>query len=133
MVEQWRPARRKKKNSFWSWLAFVSVLVLLVFFAQRNISLYRQGREYRERAERLEAEMRTLEEQRSQLEAQAEATGEESFLERVALERLNLKRSGEEVIVFEIEPEEAEVSLEETELDFWEKLKATVGGWFRRQ
>lgn len=77
--------------------------------------------------------MRTLEEQRSQLEAQAEAAGEESFLERVALERLNLKRPGEEVIVFEIESAETEVSLEETELDFWEKLKATVGSWFRRQ
>lgn len=77
--------------------------------------------------------MQALEEQRSQLETQAEAAGEESFLERVAMERLNLKRPGEEVVVFEMEPEETEVASEETNLSFWDKLKATVGSWFKRQ
>jgi len=133
MVKHWSPARRKKKPSCWLWLVLVLGLALVIFFTWQNIRLYVQAIEYRERAERFDSELQALEDQYRQLEAQAIAASDDSFLERVALERLNLKRPGEEVVVFEIQSEDPDIDLSEGEFNLWDKLKATVSGWFKRQ
>lgn len=126
-------ARRKKKSNYWLWLVLILGLALLGFFVWQNVFLYVQAIEYRERVERLDSELQALEDQYRKLETQAIVASDDAFLERVALERLNLRRPGEEVVVFEVKPEDPDVNLPDGELNLWDKLKATVSDWFKRQ
>ncbi len=115
------------------WLALSLTLLLVFFFARQNFELYRRQAEYVERAEELAAEIEALEIRESQLEFQMEATSQEAFLERVARERLNLKKPGEEVVVFEVELAEEDTEEPEEIFGFWQRIKNKISNWFKRQ
>ena len=62
-----------------------------------------------------------MEEKKQKLEAGISQTGMESYLEKEARERFNLKKPGEEVVVFTKEKTEPKKQSEQ-EKTFWQKI-----------
>lgn len=114
-------------------MIFGLTVALVVLFTNHNIDLARRRAGYQNKLEQLEKEREALQAREDQLAFQIEASGQEAYLERVARERLNLKRPGEQVVVFEMDEEEP-VSVEpDSGESIWQRIGDRVRGWFRRQ
>ena len=131
MVGYWQPAHKRKKKESWRWIVLSLILLLMVFFIYRNIELARHRRDYANRAEELYNEVEILKNEKDHLEWQMEITDQSIFLEQIAHGRLNLKKPGEEVIVFEIGLNEEEET--DQNVDFWDQLKDKIVDFFKRQ
>ncbi len=128
MVGYWQPAHKRKKRESWQWIVLVLILLLVLFFIYRNIGLARYRNDYADRVEGLYDEVENLKAEKDQLERQMEMADQHIFLEQVAHERLNLKKPGEQVIVFEINSKTEEEA--EQAVGFWTKLKNKIIGFF---
>jgi len=132
MADYWRP-RSKKRSRRWFWAVLAPILIAIFFFARQNLLLNQRRLEQKNRIAELEAEQQLLEREKNELEQQLEVADRDDFLERVARERLNLKRPDERVVVFEVEP--GLVAAEEAEIKpgFWSRFKARIFSFFQRQ
>jgi len=133
MVAYWRSAYQKKHNDKKQWLLLSLMLLVSLFFFGQNLRVYLRKIEYRQDLIDVQSEISSLESQERQLEFQTDATNEEIFLERLARERLNLRKPGEQVIVFEIEKENQDDLINQEESNFWLRAISNVKGWFKRQ
>lgn len=75
--------------------------------------------------ENLKAEIESLEKQREELSQKISQTQTESFLEKEARERFNLKKPGEEAVVI-LAPEEKKEEVKEQKT-FWQKILEKIG------
>ena len=95
-----RPRKHRKESVFFSiflTILFFCVIGLLII---SNVKINQRRGELNSRIESLKTEMRALEEEKQILEAQVSQTEMESYLEKEARERFNLKKPGEEVVAF---------------------------------
>lgn len=92
-----------------SWPPFVFLLVIAAgFLAVSAARIVVRERAIARERRALEVRARELEQERARLEAALRALGSPEAVERAAKERLNLKQSGEEVVV--VVPEERPVA-----------------------
>ena len=104
----------------------VSIFLVVGLLIVANWRINQKRAEYNAQVEVLRAELQALEIKRQQLQAQIYQTSEESYLEREARERFNLKKSGEEVVI--ILPAEEE-EIKEQEKGFWGKVLDKIKFW----
>ncbi len=101
---RWFP-KIPRGRAVWAWPPLVLFFVVAAGFLATSATriVIRERAILRERRA-LEERVRALEEERSRLEAAIRELGSPQAVERAAKERLNLKQSGEEVVV--VVPEE---------------------------
>lgn len=117
---------RKTKKGSWQnifFAVFLGLLILIVvgflFFA--NWQMGQRRRELNSQIEALQKEIQALEEKHQTLEVDLSQSAEESYLEKEARERFNLKKPGEEVVT--ILPFKEEIQAEkERETVWWNPL-----------
>ncbi len=132
MADYWRP-RSKKRSHRWFWVVITPVLIAIFFFARQNLLLNQRRLVQKDEIAKLEMERQLLEREKNELERRLEVVDREDFLERVARERLNLKRPDEKVVVFEVEPDLVAAEEAEIKPGFWSRFKAKVFSFFKRQ
>ncbi len=87
-------------KDLWSWPPVVVILVFAV--AGLGVSAVRVGRrawDIRRERQAVAAKVRELEAEKARLEAAIEALGSAAAVERLAKEKFNLQKPGEEVVV----------------------------------
>lgn len=122
--------KRKKRSKAWQAILFSLISAIFIFgvigfliFYNWQISQRRTG--LTERIEGLKAEIEFLEKRKKELEASASKAGQESHLEEVAREQLNLKKPGEEVVTILAPEQEEKEALEEK--NFWQRILEKIG------
>jgi cell division protein FtsB len=133
MVGYWRPGRKKKKKNWALFLGLGLTVLLLVYFLFQNIRIAGIKKDYVDRLVETQETVDVLRDRISELELQTDITSQEINLERLARERLNLKKPGEQVIVFEKQELEELVVLTEQAGGLLDRLKQAILGWFKRQ
>jgi cell division protein FtsB len=114
--------KQYKKESFQT-VFFSTILVLLVlvvigFVIVSNWKVSQKRAELNDRIEILKSEIQDLKIEKEVLEARASESFDNSYLEKEARERFNLKKPGEEVVTILL-PEEKGESVEEKEKAWW--------------
>ncbi|MFC1630062.1 septum formation initiator family protein [Patescibacteria group bacterium] len=102
-------------------LLFAAVGFLIFTNLQRN----KQRLELNSRIEGLQGEIMVLEERKQELSAGISEVSNESYLEKEARERFNLKKPGEEVVV--VVPTEEKDEEQEEQKSFWQKILQKLG------
>ena len=121
MIAQFRKIKRPKQPKFLSVVGFGFFLIIICFLVVSNIKLSDKREQIKSQAELLKNEIQILEQEREKLQAQVSQTKLESYLEKEARERFNLKKPGEQVVAFVREkPEEKEQT--EEKKGFWDKI-----------
>lgn len=117
-------ARKKSsgKTNFSRFFFALLAILAITFLAISNWRLGQKRLSLAERFKTLEKETKILEEKNKELEAQISYASRESFLEREARERFNLKKPGEEVVAV-VPPEETEEKKNiEVPKSFWQQF-----------
>lgn len=99
----------------------ILVFALIGFLAVSNLRINKKRTELQSQIERLETEIKTLEEKKEKLQAGISAGESESFLEKEAREKLGLKKPGEEVVVVMPPKENSDGKAQENKT-FWQKF-----------
>jgi cell division protein FtsB len=86
-----------------------------------NVKLGDKREEIKSQTQILKNEIQILTQEKEKLQAQASQTKLESYLEKEARERFNLKKPGEQVVAFVREKPEKEEQTEEKK-GFWDKI-----------
>ncbi len=112
--------RKKNQNILTS--LFISLLLfsVVIFLFMSNFRLYQKRADVSSILHQLEEKTQELEEEKEQIEQQIKEVGSEDFLEKIAREKLNLIKPGEQVVVVKIETEEEEEEEIEEESSFWD-------------
>lgn len=122
MVKKLRRAKKESyQNIFFSvFLVFLFVAVIGLLFVS-NWRLSQKRTELNSRIEVLKQEIGVLEKQNQELKTKISESQKESFLEKEAREKFNLKKPGEEVVV--VVPEESKKeNPKEKEKIWWNPL-----------
>ena len=99
MVAKFKPEKKTSwQKIFFSILLGVVPLVVMVFLIVSNFRINQKRMELNSRIEELKQEVQATEEEIQALQAQISQSGQESYLEKEARERFNLKKPGEEVV-----------------------------------
>lgn len=98
----------------------------LLFLANSNWKLYKKRGAIENQIAVLQNEVAELEQKNEELQSDIAEAQTPEYLERVARERLNLKKPGEEVVAVVI-PESQETVSQEQEKSWWEKLLEKIG------
>ena len=115
-----------KKASSWRDIIFpvlmVSILVIIVgFLVVSNYRINKKRAEMGVRIDELKAEIQILEERRQGLEAKIFQADQDSYLEKEARERFNLKKPGEEVVAI-IQPDAKSEESKAAAKQWWNPL-----------
>ncbi len=96
-----KKGRNKLKKSIFAFI-FLSIIFLAIIglLIISNVRINQKRGGMQSRIVSLKQEVQTLEDKKQRLTAQISQTEMESYLEKEARERFNLKKPGEEVIVF---------------------------------
>ena len=111
--------KNKKESLFFSILLGVLVFVVIGFLIVSNLRINQRRNELNSQLQSLQQELQALEAKKTQLESDFSESSEESYLEKEARERFNLKKPGEEVVAV-LPAEEEEGGVEEK--GFWQKI-----------
>lgn len=123
--------RRKKAGSslqaiFFSIFLGILILVAIGFLVFSNLQINKRRTELTLRLESLKKEIEILVEKNQELTAKISQVQKESYLEKEARERLNLKKPGEEMVVV-LSPEKSEENETEEKKSFWQKFLEKLG------
>ena len=123
--------RRKKEGSslktiFFSIFLGILILAAIGFLVFSNLQINKRRTELTLRLESLKKEIEILVEKNQELTAKISKTQKESYLEKEARERLNLKKPGEEMVVV-LSPEKSEENETEEKKSFWQKFLEKLG------
>jgi len=123
--------RRKKAGSslrtiFLSIFLGTLILAAIGFLVFSNLQINKRRTELTLRLESLKKEIEILVEKNQELTAKISQVQEESYLEKEARERLNLKKPGEEMVVV-LSPEKSEENETEEKKSFWQKFLEKLG------
>ena len=115
-----------KKASDWRDVIFpvlmVSILVIIVgFLVVSNYRINKKRAEMGVRIDGLKAEIQILEERRQGLEDKISQADQDSYLEKEARERFNLKKPGEEVVAI-IQPDAKSEEFKAVAKQWWNPL-----------
>ena len=115
-----------KKALSWRDIIFpvlmVGLLVIIVgFLVVSNYRINKRRAELGARIDELKAEIQILEERRQGLEAKISQADQDSYLEKEARERFNLKKPGEEVVAI-IRPDGKSEESKEAAKQWWNPL-----------
>lgn len=102
------------------------MFAILLFLANSNWKLYKKRTALEGQINTLQNEVTSLEERNRELQSDIAEAQTPEYLERMARERLNLKKPGEEVVAVVI-PESQEAVSQEQEKSWWEKLLEKIG------
>lgn len=116
-----RPHKNSWESTFFSILLSVLLLIVFGFLVVSNIRISQKRVQFDLRISSFKKEIQALEEENQKLKAQISQIGRESYLEKEARERFNLKKPGEEVVVFTKEKTEP-VGEQRKEKNFWQKI-----------
>lgn len=114
-----RPSENSWESIFLSIIVSILLLIVFGFLVVSNIRISQKRARFDSQISSLKNEIQILEEENQKLKTQISQIGEESYLEKEARERLNLKKPGEEVVIFTKEKAE---SVEHREKSFWQKI-----------
>ena len=104
----------------------ILVFALIGFLAVSNLRINKKRTELQSQIERLETEIKTLEEKKEKLKAGILESESETFLEKEAREKLGLKKPGEEVVVVLPPKETAEEGAQEQK-SLWQRILEKLG------
>ena len=115
-----------KKALSWRDIIFpvlmVGLLVIIVgFLVVSNYRINKRRAELGARIDELKAEIQILEERRQGLEAKISQADQDSYLEKEARERFNLKKPGEEVVAI-IQPDAKSEESKAVAKQWWNPL-----------
>ena len=122
----------KKETSSQSifFIVFLSILFVAIigFLIISNLRVSKKRESFISQIEALKKEIQALEEKKEKLQAGIQESQSESFLEKEARERLNLKKPGEEVAAVLPPEEKKEVNPRELkEKNLWQKILDAIG------
>ena len=122
----------KKETSSQSifFIVFLSILFVAIigFLIISNLRVSKKRESFISQIESLKKEIQALEEKKEKLQAGIQESQSESFLEKEARERLNLKKPGEEVAAVLPPEEKKEVNPRELkEKNLWQKILDAIG------
>ncbi len=108
-------------------MLFFGFLILTVvgFLVFSNFRISQRRAMLNSQIERLKTEIKAAEEKKLQLQSQVYESSREEFLEKEAREKLNLKKSGEEVVA--VLPSEEDKTEEPQKQSFWDKILGKIG------
>lgn len=123
--------RRKKAGSslqtiFFSIFLGILILAAIGFLVFSNLQINKRRTELTLRLESLKKEIEILVEKNQELTAKIPQVQKESYLEKEARERLNLKKPGEEMVVV-LSPDKSEEEKPEEQKSFWQKFLEKLG------
>lgn len=126
MIQKIKKIKKESRQSvFFSIFLGILLFVVSWFLITSNLKINQRRAELNSQIESLKKEIQNLEQKKRELEAKISESASESYLEKEARERFNLKKPGEEVVSI-IPPEEKEET-PKTEKNLWqtilEKLK----------
>lgn len=125
MIAKFKKTKRESWQSlFFSIFLGLALFLIIGFLIVANWRINQRRSELNAQLEVLKKELQILEEEKARLQTQISQFPQESYLEREARERFNLKKPGEEVVV--ILPSEEKKKVKEEEgfwKEFWRKLK----------
>ena len=126
LTKQKKFKKSQSQTVFFS--VFISLLVLVVigFLIFTNWKISQRRSELNLRIESLKKEIQILEEKNAQLRAGISQSLTESYLEKEAREKFNLKKPGEEVLTI-LPPEEGEEEMGAKEKSLWQKILEKLG------
>ena len=119
-VKKDKKERSVLKSQIFLVLAIVLVIGAIVFFTVKNMELNKSKGQLYSKIESLKRETRVLEERNKELSSQISESSAESFVEKEARERLNLKKPGENVVV--ILPPKENPQKQEPVKNFWQRI-----------
>ena len=96
-------------------------IIIIGFLVVSNIKLSERRDQIGLQTQILKNEIQILEQEKEKLQAQVSQTKLESYLEKEARERFNLKKPGEQVVTFVKEKSEQKQETEQ-EKGFWDKI-----------
>jgi len=119
--------RRSHQNILPSLVVSVILVLIISFLAVSNLKIKQKREETVAKAESLQREMQNLENQSKALQASMSESTEQSFLEKEAREKFQLKKPGEEVVVV-LPPEQTPLPQEQEKTNsFWEAILKKLG------
>jgi cell division protein FtsB len=121
MLAQFRKIERPNKSKFLNIFGFGFFIIIIGFLVVSNIKLSERRDQIGLQTRILKNEIQILEQEKEKLQAQVSQTKLESYLEKEARERFNLKKPGEQVVAFVKEKSEQKQETEQ-EKGFWDKI-----------
>ncbi len=121
MLAQFRKIERPNKSKFLNIFGFGFFIIIIGFLVVSNIKLSERRDQIGLQTQILKNEIQILEQEKEKLQAQVSQTKLESYLEKEARERFNLKKPGEQVVTFVKEKSEQKQETEQ-EKGFWDKI-----------
>jgi len=123
--------RKKSKDSvqsvFFSVFLTILIFVIISFLLFSNWRINKKRSELSQKLEGLKKEVEALEAKKEELLTKISQVQSESYLEKEARERFNLKKPGEEVVtILNSEKEEKKEEVKK-EKSFWQRILEKVG------
>lgn len=115
--------RRSLKNLIISFFLGVFALFVIALLISTNWKIYQKKAGLKAKVAELQKETAILEKRNLDLSRDLSYIESEEYLERVAREQLDLKKSGEDVIVIQKQDNLEKNNIEESE-SWWERLKS---------
>ena len=111
-------------------LGLCALLVVLALVVIANMNVYKKKRELGTQIKGLEQKVQDLKEKNSQLKESTARADDQSYIEKVAREELELQQPGEKVISFV----SAETQMPKTESNqgFLHSWLSWLGGWLKK-
>jgi cell division protein FtsL len=121
---------KKKGNNLFiksSFFLFLAVLALVVFLLFTNWKIMQRRTELNEKLESLKTEVKDLQNYNDELEQGMAESQTEEYLEKIARESLDFKKTGEDVVVVKssVSTSAEEVKIEDK--SFWRKILEMLG------
>ena len=125
------PRKIKKRGSFRTLLFSVFLIAFIlgisVFLISSNIGVGQKKSQLFEKLKSLEKEIQKIQEKNKELKQQSSESSQESFIEKEARERLNLKKPGENVVVI-LPPKEEKQEIKEQK-SLWQRILDMLKSW----
>ncbi len=122
MIPKLRKNRKPEESRFFSVFLIILFSIVIGFLIVSNIKINQKRNALNSRLESLKKEIQILEEKKEKFKVQISQTDLESYLEKEARERFNLKKPGEEVVVFIKEKNQPEKQAGEKK-GLWQKIR----------
>lgn len=122
--------RHFNKSLFPAIFLLIIFSIIVVFLIIRNLNINKKRAELNIHIEYLKKEAQILEAKNKGLKEKIFFQGSKENLEKVAREKLDLKKQGEEVLVFlKQEPKTEKILNNNKEKGFWKKLLEKIRFW----
>lgn len=121
--------RREEYPRLKRWVGGILILGLLIFLGRVNWQVWQKQKQANQTLRNLKAQADQLRKEKEDLEKKLQEVDETSYLEKIAREKLNLKKPGEKVVAF-VQTPVVSSREEKPSLGWWQKWWQTIKTWF---